>query len=1087
MKRVPVTKASYKKIKQSPHPDGVPGINVHVGKPDKGKERAASYLGWGGFGMNFGRPTMLGAASTFYNNSYMNGGRSGGVGDIPPYLVMLNEANGGILYFPSSLKEKYEWYRFFCRSNAFVKRAVELNTDLPLSKLQLRMPKMEDKALSKRIQRFYENMVDDLHLFDKLHSVLFEYNVIGNCLPAGHMVYTPDGSLPIEQVREGDMVLTEKGTFEPVKHIMRRMANEPVYDIGLYSSYRNVMSPTGEHPVFVLGDGMQPQARKAKDLVPGDYVLMASVACDNDVDGVMYGVGKAITISEWFMYLLGIYYANKGCPAVWMDNDPVSDRVREFASQVFGSKVRFDYDTHTVSICDDSTARWMESEFGRTGNDGDSLRIPMWVDRLPVEKLKWLLAGLLDGCGRIIVNADHTACMSIALPNPQVAQSVMRIGWKCGVAFDVPEEGLSVLCTMNANDAFSNSLHYEQCEPENWTACEEMGHICLGGRHYYRVQYVHPWEFNGYVYNLEVENEHTYVVNNVCTHNCFLFCEYDEEKKRWDKLTILPPEEVNVANYPMSDVKRVQYRPEMLSATIQKYALPIDSYESYKNYIKTLPEDDQAVLQDVSYEFVQQIKQHNGVLTFDTDPYHGDGEDKIGSFVYHFAHKRHDYQDLGVSPLECVLIPLLQKMHYMFTQLNLASRNMTPRNLITAEKISEKALADLREQVDQSMLSPDWSIVTNYNVNWEQIGAENRLIDMQRENEAICDEIFVGLGVYKELLTGEGMYSGNKINIEIMNTMFLLIREMLQRFVEEQLFKPVALQNGFYHDDEDGNREWFYPKLGFTRLTIRDNQEVFDQLFQLYQKGSIPIGVILEIFNINAEEAEEDLKKDMFTVNDATYNEMLRGIYTELGNKIVESTDIGKQIAESITGPMGRKLKYSGEDADQGGSDFSLGDRTDTGDAQDEGENASGEEPAESEEEEAFTAPGESKAPANEQEGGNARDYIDKVVSEATQEGESGNGVSETAPENESSQRAKEYIEGLVGNGDDAKVEQYIQRIMQDAGNENDEDGNARSYIEGISGEENDEDEKARKYLESFFNGDESGDDWSDAAQSAGL
>jgi hypothetical protein len=53
----------------------------------------------------------------------------------------------------------------------------------------------------------------------------------------------------------------------------------------------------------------------------------------------------------------------------------------------------------------------------------------------------------------------------------------------------------------------------------------------------------------------------------------------------------------------------------------------------------------------------------------------------------------------------------------------------------------------------------------------------------------------------------------------------------------------------------------------------------------------------------------------MFTVKDATYNEMLRQVYSDLGSKISESTDLVKQIAESITGPMGRKLKYVGEDA----------------------------------------------------------------------------------------------------------------------------------------------------------------------------
>lgn len=578
MKRIPVTQASYKKISSPKAPKGVGGANVSVGKPDKQKSKQASYLGWGGFGSTFGRPSMIGASSTFYNNSYMAGGHTGGLGDVPPYIAILNDSNGGILYFPSTLKQKYQFYRYFYRSNAYVNAAVNLNTDLPMSRLQLRMPKMEDKKKRQRIQKFYENMIDQIKLFDKLHAMLFEQQIIGNA---------------------------------------------------------------------------------------------------------------------------------------------------------------------------------------------------------------------------------------------------------------------------------------------------------------------------------------------------FVFVEYDQTKKRWGRLVILPPQEVNVANYPMSDIKRVQYRPQMLNSTILKYGIPFASYEEYKEYVEQLPEEDQSVLRSVSYEFVKQLRENNGLLTFDTDPYSGDGDDKIGSFVFHFANKRHEYQDLGISPLQSIFTALLQKTHYMYTQLSLASRNMTPRDVITAPNITKQALEQLRQQVDMSMLSPDYKIVANYDINWQTIGAENRLIDLQRQNEVIQNELFAGLGVSKELLTGQGMYSGNKISLEVLNTKYLLKRQNLQNFVENSLFKPVALQNGFYEDDEEGNRTWFYPKISFTRLTIRDNQEVFDALFQLYQKGSLPIGVILDIFNINSDDVDEELKKDMFTPRDATYNEMLRQIYSNLGDSVAQNTDLAKQISESITGPLGTKLKYTGEDADE--------------------------------------------------------------------------------------------------------------------------------------------------------------------------
>ena len=684
MKRIPVTQASYRKIQRtSSSPKGVPGASVKVGKPDKNKEKQASYLGWGGFG-GFGRPTMIGASSTFYNNTYMNGGRSGGMGDVPPFICLMNEMNGGVLYYPTTLKEKYEFYRYFYRSDPYVKAATDMNTDLPLSRLLLRMPKMEDKERAKKIQKFYENMIDDVHLYDKLHSILFEQNIIGNA---------------------------------------------------------------------------------------------------------------------------------------------------------------------------------------------------------------------------------------------------------------------------------------------------------------------------------------------------YAFVEYDEVKKRWSKITILPPEEVNVANYPMSDYKEIQYRPEMLNSTVMKYDLRIDSYEAYMDSVNALPEEEQSIFRDVSYEFVKQIKEHNGILKFDTDPYHGDGDDKIGSFVFHFAHKRHEYQDLGVSPLECIMTSLLQKTHYMFTQLSLASRNMTPRNLIVADKITADALDDLRDQVDQSMLSPDYSIVTNYQVQWEQIGAENRLIDLQRENEVIENQLFAGLGVTRELLTGEGMYSGNKISIEILNTKYLLVREILQRFVEESLFKPVALQNGFYEDDEDGNRTWFYPKLGFTRLTIRDNQEVFDQLFQLYQKGSLPIGMILDIFNINSDDVDEELRKDLFTVKDATYNEMLRQTYSGLGDKLVENTDLIKQVAETMIGPAGKPLKYTGEDAeDEEGGDESFG--------------LGGDEPAGGEEEGGFSLDGEGGEPAGGDEGGFS---LDEEPSAPADEG--GSEEEETTDD-----KVNEYIESFKNENSDDKAKEYLDNIVGDS------DESAEKYIDSFLG-----------------------------------
>ncbi|MBP5458822.1 MAG: hypothetical protein J6Y62_01410, partial [Clostridia bacterium] len=405
--------------------------------------------------------------------------------------------------------------------------------------------------------------------------------------------------------------------------------------------------------------------------------------------------------------------------------------------------------------------------------------------------------------------------------------------------------------------------------------------------------------------------------------NCFLFVDYDERKRQWGKLIILPQEEVNIAQYPMSDISRVEYRPEQLKTILNKTSVDISSEAAYHDSIARLPDRaDRMMLENVPYRIARDLLGEEGCIVLDTDPYSGEGGHKIGSFVYHFAEKRHAYYDLGVSPLECIIEPILMKMFMNNTQLSLLSRNMTPRNKVSAPDITPDQLDDLREQMDMSMLNPDYSIITNYDWNWELIGANERLIDLGREYQELNEQFYAGLGLTKEMITGEGLHSGSKINVELLNTRYMFKREILIDFVENCLFEPMAEENGWYDEDDEGNKTYYYPRLSFSRLSIRDNEQVFDSLFQLYQKGSLPASVIYELFNLDADEIQEMLKKDEFTPMDAVYNDMKRGVYDRVAEKIAETTDIADQIINNMTGPNGEKLKKAPpQEQQQGGYD----------------------------------------------------------------------------------------------------------------------------------------------------------------------
>jgi len=351
--------------------------------------------------------------------------------------------------------------------------------------------------------------------------------------------------------------------------------------------------------------------------------------------------------------------------------------------------------------------------------------------------------------------------------------------------------------------------------------------------------------------------------------------------KGWRKLIILPPDQVRIRKLPLTDEVAVEYMPdpETRKFLTQEVLAPLDVENPQQSLKYSVPED------------IKERVRRSGVIPLDTDP-------NTGSHVHVLTRKKSQYEPLGISMIEpCTnTLVLLDKLRQ--AQTSIASRHMTPMRIVWAEELNNEQVDNLREQVDMALVDPDFSIIANYEVHWEEMGSQGRLLDLTAEYETGLRRLCIGMGVTEELLTGSSTYTSGRIALEIMNTEYLLYREIIQDYVENNLFKPVARRKGFIEYDEFGNEVLLYPKLSFTRLAIRDNEQFFDAAFQLYQKGSISVDLILDILNIDPGSTREKLEKDMFTVNDSIFNEALRNIYTTVAAPLVEKTDIVARMAQ---------------------------------------------------------------------------------------------------------------------------------------------------------------------------------------------
>ena len=279
------------------------------------------------------------------------------------------------------------------------------------------------------------------------------------------------------------------------------------------------------------------------------------------------------------------------------------------------------------------------------------------------------------------------------------------------------------------------------------------------------------------------------------------------------------------------------------------------------------------------------------------------------------VHDDHSFHSNGLSTCNC-LRTLYYREKLRQAQTSIASRAMTPKRIVWAEGLSDADTEALREQVDLALVDPDYSIVANYEIRWEEMGARDRLLDLSVEYEQTERRLLSGLGVTESLMSGESLYSGDRLKLEVINTRYLHLREILQDYVETYLFKPVARRMGFIEKDQWGQEVVLYPRLSFTRLPLRDSQDTFDALYNLYQKGSVTIDVILELLNIDPSDTQSKLENDLFTVNDSTFNEVIRSVSNEVGRMLAEKTDITEKVASYL------KLQMKPPAEDEGGGRF---------------------------------------------------------------------------------------------------------------------------------------------------------------------
>jgi len=338
------------------------------------------------------------------------------------------------------------------------------------------------------------------------------------CFPYNTEVLMEDfNTKRISDINIGDYVISHTGKKQRVSDVMKRKYNGKLYSIKIEGLYKEIKC-TEEHP-FLTNNGW----KKANELTKEDGVYLPTTN----------KLIKDLTINEVekkedFLYLLGMYIAEGSINYERCINFSFSNKEENYADDIintvknlFGFELKkYFRDDNTIAI-QGSNKYLGNLLLELCGKHCDKKEINKRLMFLSPEKQIYILKGWLDGDGcydeknkRIVgVTTSKKLC-------EQMQRICLRNNIRCNLGKRKEIE--------NKKDVYSLTIYGENCNTlTDWNIknkntysknFEELqdDYIVL------RIKEIkqEKWNKADNVYNIEVENDNSYIVESVAVHNC---------------------------------------------------------------------------------------------------------------------------------------------------------------------------------------------------------------------------------------------------------------------------------------------------------------------------------------------------------------------------------------------------------------------------------------------------------------------------------------------------------------------------------------------------------------------------------------
>lgn len=352
------------------------------------------------------------------------------------------------------------------------------------------------------------------------------------CFPSGTLILTSERLKPIEEVKVGDMVLTHLNRWRRVIQTGSKISDTIVLKGQGVSS----LECTPNHPFWSTGKTKnkhlsirqleEPKWLEAENMLGRMWLNMnATGACLPIPDPNETEAHVRISLSTPFFYFVGRWLGDG-----WANSHKRKNRINSNMKRVYVccaheladdlEKKLEDTGLHFGRVEQPSTTRftcssmalfdWLTTNFGI---HAAGKNLPSWVFGMKREWRQALFDGYLESDGCILSNGKKTTSISLPLTTGMKILA-SGLGKASSVTYSMPKRKSCVIEGRIVNEhGFYSQTYYNNSRS---ALISKDGFWGL-------VRKKLPGRKNIRVYNLEVEDDHSYVAAGIAVHNCQSF------------------------------------------------------------------------------------------------------------------------------------------------------------------------------------------------------------------------------------------------------------------------------------------------------------------------------------------------------------------------------------------------------------------------------------------------------------------------------------------------------------------------------------------------------------------------------------